>query len=223
MREIMLDSIKAVVFDVDGTLVDSMWIWKQVDIEFLGKRGIALPYDLQKGIEGLSYTETAIYFKNKFKLTESIEDIKEEWRVLAEDYYRNKVIMKNGAKELIQLVYNRGIKLGIATSNSKELVDYMLERHSLKDYFHVVRTSCEVPRGKPYPDVYLKVAEDLDLDVSQCLAFEDTVAGATAAKTAGMRVIVIEDDYSLDSKDKLLQICERYIKDYYDVIRLIKK
>ncbi|MFZ5353048.1 MAG: HAD family hydrolase [Bacillota bacterium] len=219
----MLDNTKAVIFDVDGTLVDSMWIWRQVDIEFLGKRGIELPENLQAGIEGLSYTETAIYFKERFDLPDSIEDIKDEWRVMAEDFYRNRVRMKKGASELIRLLHNRGLKLGIATSNSKELVEYMLDRHHIREFFHSVRTSCEVPKGKPHPDVYLKVAEDLDVSPSECLVFEDTLAGATAGISAGMRVIAVEDEYSLYSRDKLIEITEMYIKDYYDIIDLIKK
>ncbi len=217
----MFDNIKAFIFDVDGTLVDSMWIWKQVDIEFLGRRCIELPQDLQKGIEGLSYTETAMFFKDKFNLPDSIEDIKEEWRVLGEGYYRNKVNMKTGAKEFLKKAYDKGIKIGIATSNSSELVSYMMERHGIRDYFQAIRTSCEVPRGKPYPDVYLKVAEDLGVKPSECFAFEDTVAGSTAAKSAGMRVIVIEDEFSICSKQELLEICEKYIKDYNDVIRFV--
>ena len=74
----MLQDIKAVIFDVDGTLVDSMWIWKQVDIEFLARRNIELPVDLQKDIEGMSYTATAEYFRERFQLPETVEEIKEE-------------------------------------------------------------------------------------------------------------------------------------------------
>ena len=95
----MYKDINAVIFDVDGTLIDSMWIWKQVDIEFLGKRGIALPERLQMEIEGMSYSETAVYFKERFNLLECLEEIKEEWRLMAEDYYKCHIQLKSGAKE----------------------------------------------------------------------------------------------------------------------------
>ncbi len=75
---LMLKDIKAVLFDLDGTLVDSMWLWKDIDIEYLGRYGIAFPENLQAEIEGMSFSETAVYFKNRFQLSVSLEEIKEE-------------------------------------------------------------------------------------------------------------------------------------------------
>lgn len=217
----MLQDIKAVIFDVDGTLVDSMWIWKQVDIDFLARRNIELPVDLQKDIEGLSYTATAQYFKERFNLPESIEEIKEEWRQMADDFYNSQIPLKDGVKELLNLIKDKGLKLGIATSNSRELVETMLKRHQLEKYFDGIRTSCEVARSKPFPDVYLKVAEDLAVDPKDCLVFEDTVAGTTAAKSAGMRPIAIYDETSSESKEHLEQLAELYIKDFYEFLSII--
>jgi HAD superfamily hydrolase (TIGR01509 family) len=217
----MLQEIKAVIFDVDGTLIDSMWIWKQVDIDFLEKRGIALPENLQKDIEGMSYTATAEYFKERFRLPDSIQEIKEEWRLMADDFYHNKIPLKAGVGELLDLFRQRGLRLGIATSNSRELVDAMLKNHQLAHCFDSIRTSCEVPRSKPFPDVYLKTAEDLAVDPKNCLVFEDTVAGATAAKAAGMRVIAVYDEASRESAAHLQQLCELYIKDFFEFIPII--
>ena len=218
----MYDDIKAVIFDVDGTLIDSMWIWRQVDIDFLGKRGIPLPDKLQADVEGMSYTETAIYFKARFDLPESLEEIKEEWRVMAEDHYRKHIQLKSGAKELLKLLYDKGLKIGIATSNSRELVDYMLENHGISQYFSNIRTSCEVDKGKPHPDVYLKVAEDMGIEPRYCLVFEDTVSGVMAAKSAGMRVFAMADEVSAESKDKLIEMTEGYIHSFDEVMKYFK-
>jgi len=219
----MYNDIKAVIFDIDGTLIDSMWIWKQVDIEFLGKRGIPLPEKLQSEIEGMSYSETAIYFKARFNLPESLEEIKEEWRFMAEDYYKCHIKLKSGAKELLKLLYDKGFKIGIATSNSRELVEYMLVNHGIRQYFSNMRTSCEVDKGKPHPDVYLKVAEDMGIEPCYCLAFEDTVAGVMAAKSAGMKVFVMSDEVSLESKDKLVEMAEGYIHSFNEVMGYFEK
>ena len=214
----MYKDIKAVIFDVDGTLIDSMWIWKQVDVEFLGKRGIPLPERLQMEIEGMSYSETAVYFKERFNLPESLEEIKEEWRLMAEDYYKCHIQLKSGAKEFLKLLYDKGLTLGIATSNSRELVDCMLANHGIRKYFSNIRTSCEVEKGKPYPDVYLKVAEDMGIDPCRCLVFEDTLSGVMAAKSAGMRVFAMADEISLESKDKLIELAEGYIHSFNEVM-----
>lgn len=217
----MLQNIKAVIFDVDGTLVDSMWIWRQVDIEFLSRRGIELPENLQKDIEGLSYTGTAEYFKERFALPESVEEIKEEWREMADDFYNNKIALKEGVRDVLRLFRDKGMKIGIATSNSRELVNTMLLRHEINEYFDGIRTSCEVPRSKPFPDVYLQAAKDLDVEPEACLVFEDTVAGATAAKTAGMRVIVIYDELSAESHGELKRLSDLYIMNFKEFLSSI--
>jgi HAD superfamily hydrolase (TIGR01509 family) len=221
MEITMLDNIKAIIFDVDGTLVDSMWIWKQVDIDFLKRRKTELPIDLQKDIEGLSYTSTAEYFKERFKLPETVEEIKEEWRVMADDFYNNIIPLKAGVKELLQIIREHNLKIGIATSNSRELVETMIKKHEIGKYFDSIRTSCEVPRSKPFPDVYLQAAKDLDVMPENCLVFEDTVAGATAAKAAGMKVVVIYDELSAESRSHLEQLSELYIMDFHEFISKI--
>jgi HAD superfamily hydrolase (TIGR01509 family) len=221
MEKNMLQDIKAVIFDVDGTLVDSMWIWKQVDIDFLERRKTELPVDLQKDIEGLSYTATAEYFKDRFNLPETVEEIKEEWREMADDLYENKIPLKSGVKELLQIIRNNNLKIGIATSNSRGLVETMIKKHEIGKYFDGIRTSCEVPRSKPFPDVYLQAAKDLGVDPKECLVFEDTIAGATAATAAGMRVIAVYDEISAESRAHLEQLAELYIMDFHEFISKI--
>lgn len=213
----MLNDIKAVIFDLDGTLIDSMWIWKEIDIEYLGKRGIAVPDNLQKDIEGMSFTETAIYFKKTFNLSETIDEIKAEWNEMAYDFYKNKIMLKDGVKEFIKYLRSKDIKLGIGTSNSKELATEALKRHNIFNYFDAIRTSCEVKKGKPFPDVFLKVAEDLKVKPEECLVFEDTYAGVLAAKRAGMKVIAIYDELSLPNKEYICQLADRYVENYIGI------
>ncbi|MFR0800682.1 MAG: HAD family hydrolase [Suilimivivens sp.] len=92
----MLEHIKAVLFDLDGTLVDSMWVWNDIDVEYLGRFGLSLPETLQKEIEGMSFTETAVYIKQKFSIPDPIEKMKEDWNVMAFDKYVNEVPLKKG-------------------------------------------------------------------------------------------------------------------------------
>lgn len=114
----MLDEIQAVIFDLDGTLVDSMWMWKDIDIEYLGQFGISVPETLQQEIEGMSFTETAVYFKETFQIPKSTEEIKEDWYEMAYEKYAHQVPLKEGAMGFLKFLRKRGIRTGIATSLS---------------------------------------------------------------------------------------------------------
>ena len=118
----MLENIKAVLFDLDGTLVDSMWVWKDIDIEYLGKFGHALPDGLQNEIEGMSFSETAVYIKNKFQIPDPVEKMKADWNRMAWDKYTYEVPLKDGALEFLDHCHKNDIRLGIATSNSLSLI-----------------------------------------------------------------------------------------------------
>ncbi|MDK2800184.1 MAG: hypothetical protein PWP27_2254 [Clostridiales bacterium] len=213
----MFTNIKGVIFDLDGTLIDSMWIWKEIDIQYLSERGIQLPEDLQRAVEGMSFTETAVYFKNRFNLEGTIEEIKQEWITMANYYYKDKVLLKEGVKEFIAFLKNKNITMGIGTSNFKELTVEILKKHNILQYFDAIVTSCEVKKGKPYPDVFLKAAEMLEVKPEECLVFEDTYAGVLAAKRAGMRVFAIADESSFPYKEEISRLADKYIESFKEI------
>lgn len=188
--------IEAVIFDLDGSMVDSMWLWKAIDIEYLGKFGITLPDNLQMCIEGMSFSETAAYFKERFNLPDDLDTIKEEWNRMAWDKYAYEVPVKEGVTELLEYCMEHGIKAGIATSNSRELVENVVKVHGLNQYFGCIMTGCDVAKGKPAPDIYLAVAKELNVAPKNCLVFEDIIPGIQAGKAAGMRVCAVYDKYS---------------------------
>lgn len=211
------DDVEAVIFDLDGTLVDSMWMWKDIDIEYLEKYKIPFPDDLQEEIEGMSFTETAVYFKERFKLPMAVDEIKAEWNEMAFYKYTNEVPLKEYVDEFLSFLAGNNIKLGIATSNSRELAEIVVEQLDIKKYFHSIRTSCEVKQGKPSPDVYLLVADDLGVCPSKCLVFEDVIHGIMAGKSAGMKVCAIYDEFTKDVTDRKKEIADYYIDTYKDI------
>ena len=107
----MLQDKKAIIFDLDGSLVDSMWIWKEIDIEYLKRFHIELPENLQSEIEGMSFSETASYFKQRFQLQDSVEQIKNDWNEMAWHKYSHEVQLKKGAKELLDFAKENQILL----------------------------------------------------------------------------------------------------------------
>lgn len=214
----MLNRIKAILFDLDGTLVDSMWIWKQIDIDYLGSRGITLPETLQSEIEGMSFTETAHYFKKRFSLPDSIDSIKEAWNRLAMEKYEKEVPLKPGVSELLAWCKKNDIRLGIATSNSHELVEAVLRAHAILPFFSCIVTGCDVGKGKPAPDIYLEAARRLQTAPEDCLVFEDILPGIQAGKAAGMRVCAVEDEYSFDQRAEKAAAADAYIVNYFAIL-----
>lgn len=215
----MLTGKKAVIFDMDGSLVDSMWIWTEVDDIFMEKYHLTMPENFHKEIEGMSFTETAQYFLDTFPtLTCTIEDVKREWQEMTMELYCTRVPLKPGAEEFLQRMKASGVRLGIATSNARELAEAVLEALHIREFFDTVRTSCEVAKGKPAPDVYLKAAEDLQVEPKDCLVFEDIPSGILAGKRAGMTVCAVDDAFSAPYEAEKRSLADYYIYDYAEVI-----
>ncbi len=189
----MLEGKRAVLFDLDGTLVDSMWMWKAIDIEFLDRFGHTCPDDLQRMIEGMSFSEGAAYFKERFGLPITVEEIREIWIGMSIEKYRTSVPFKPGAEAFLKELRARGIRIGIATSNERGIVDTVLRALKAERYFDAITTGCEVAAGKPSPDIYLEAAKRVGADPSECMVFEDVPAGILAGKRAGMEVCAVED------------------------------
>ncbi len=219
-RNKMLQGKEAVIFDLDGSLVDSMWMWHEIDVEYLGRFGIELPENLQSEIEGMSFSETAVYFKEHFAIPDSVEKMKDDWNKMAWDKYTYEVPLKPGVAEFLLNCKNHNMKLGIATSNSRELVDNIATVHNLNNYFDCIMTGCEVAHGKPSPDIYLAVADKLDVKPENCLVFEDIIPGIMAGKNAGMEVCAVEDAYSVHDREAKQKLADYYIEDFYNLFLL---
>lgn len=214
----MLNNIDAIIFDIDGTLIDSMWVWTDIDDKFLEKYNLVEPEGFHEGMEGKSYSETAQYFLDLFPtLPHTREEIEAEWHQMAFEIYTTKIQLKKGAYAFIKSMYDAGIKLGIATSNARDLAEGVLINNKVFDYFHSIWTSDEAKAGKPAPDVYLKVAESLGVIPERCLVFEDVPKGIMAGKHAGMKVCAVEDVFSKPQEVLKRELADYYIQDYDDI------
>ena len=216
--KLSLNGIEAVIFDLDGSLVDSMWLWHAIDVEYLGRFGMEPPKDLQSRIGGRSFSETAVYFKETFHIPDDLEQIKADWNQMAWDKYSHEVPLKAGADLFIKHCVQKQIKLGIATSNSRKLVENVIAVHHLDTHFDCIMTGCDVEKGKPAPDIYLAVARELSVLPEHCLVFEDIIPGILAGKSAGMKVCAVYDDASTQQDQEKRELADYYIYDFRELV-----
>lgn len=216
----MLEEIKGVIFDMDGTLIDSMWVWEEVDVDYVKRYQLVEPEGFYEAIEGMSFTDVAKYYKKTFpQIRDSVEQIKADWMEMGYRLYRDEVELKSGVKEFLEELKKRGIKIGIATSNDCDMTEMVLEARGILQEFDAICTSDEVKIGKPSPDVYLKAAEDLGVDPKDCLIFEDVPAGLMAGKSAGMKTCAVADKFSEDQIEKKRALADYFIQDYFEVLK----
>ena len=214
----MLEGIKGIIFDLDGTMVDSMWMSRGIDNEFMAAHGLPMTDELELAIEGMSFRGTAEYFARTFPLTESVEELMDIWVQMAIDKYEHEVPVKPGLMHFLQEMKARGIRMGIATSNARILLDAVADAHGFYDYMDGILTANEVKRGKPAPDVYLAVADKIGIAPADCLVFEDIPQGIRAGLAAGMRVCAVSDEYSRAQEAEKRALAHYYIDSYEQVL-----
>lgn len=209
--------MKAYIFDLDGTLLDSMGIWEQIDVDFLAERGLDVPPDYIDAISSLTFPEAARYTIKRFNLSGSVEDLLSEWNSMAIHAYGNTVLMKPYAKEYLYSIKQKGAKLGIATSLPAELYEPALHNHGIIELFDCICSTDEVPNGKTSPDVFLLAAKKLGISPEECIVFEDIPEAIKSAKLAGMTVYGVYDEASKEHWRLIKEIADGIIYDFAEL------
>lgn len=215
----MLKEAKGIILDLDGTILDSSWVWDKVDIKFLGDRGFDVPADYVESISPMGAQKAAIYTIERFGLhNEKPKDLVREWFAMAKKEYRDKVVCKPYAKSFIKKMHEKGLKLAVATSSDRELFMPTLERENILQYFHSIVTVDEVERGKGFPDIYVEAARRITVPAKQCVVFEDIITAIKGAKSGGFKVVAVEDEKSLCNAEKIKEISDLYISSYKQLL-----
>lgn len=213
-----IKNFKGAIFDLDGTLFDSMGIWKEVDIAFFRNHGMRMPSDYQDKIKDMHFRTMAIYTKERFKMRSSIESIMDEWCELCYDKYANEVPLKAGVMEFLDLLKENGIKIAFATANTTELSEVCLKNNGIFDYFDTGAYLHETLTDKSDPDVYLLASERLGLAPSECIVFEDLLAGINGAVKGGFTVCGVFDKHSQKDTRYIKQIADYYINSFEELL-----
>ena len=210
-------NIKAHIFDLDGTLIDSMNLWHRIDKDCLAKRGISLPHNYQEYVDNttpLNPLETAAYAIEFFGLSDTPEEIAKEWNEQAADAYANTIPLKSHAKKYLQSLRAKGTKMAIASSAPKILCMPALRNHGIEDLFDAVALSEEVGYGKIRPDVFLLATKRLGVNPTDCILYEDNLTAIKTAKSIGMTICAVYDEFSQKNWEEIKQISDYIIYDF---------
>lgn len=216
------NSSKAAIFDLDGTLLDSMGVWDQVDIDFLGRRGIEVPADYMTKVASMQFRQIAEYTIARFGLPDTPEQLMDEWDDMARVAYSTVVEAKPHAVAYLTWLRESGAKLAVATSLPPTLREPAMKHVGIFDFFDVtVSVDDAGDVGKDSPDVYLLAASRLGVEPADCTVFEDLLIGIRSAKSAGMKVWAMHDDSSDADWPAICDAADGVLFDFADAPRVL--
>ena len=207
----------AVIFDFDGTLADSMGVWTAIDKIYFSKYNLPLTRENADTITVLGFEGGAKFVREVLGLDMPADQIIQEWNDMAYDYYAHQVRFKAGALDRLHWLKDRGVRLGVATSNREDLVQPCLANNNATGIFEHFTYSNDLGLAKSDPQVFLDAAAGLDAAVEDCVVFEDTVVPARAAKEAGFLVVGVRDDNAHQDTPGLRELCDIFIDGFADV------
>ena len=203
------------IFDMDGTLIDSMIFWKNLAWEYLSSKGITdIPEDLLERIKPMTMSESAALFRRMFGLS---GDVEEEMNTMMDGHYRKDIALKPGVGAYLQRLHGRGVHMCVASATVEHLMEACLTRLGVGDYFEFL-LSCEtVGAGKQSPLVYLEAAKRLGAEPSEIVVYEDALYGLQTAKKAGFYAVGVFDEGS-DHWQDIRLLADEIIEHWEDAL-----
>jgi beta-phosphoglucomutase-like phosphatase (HAD superfamily) len=185
---------RGAIFDLDGTLVDSMHLWDHLCRDWLSAKGKKPEADLEKILAPMTVNQGAEYVIRRYGITLSPAEIISQWEGMVLEQYRTTVPLKKDTAALIRELYGAGLRLAVVTSCFPAACEAVLSRHGLRSFFSAVLYTDEVSKDKSHPDIWLAAAERLGLESAECVVFEDSYHAMKGARDAGMGFVAVYDD-----------------------------
>lgn len=211
-------AFSAALFDLDGTLLDSMDVWTRVDEAFFEKRGIPLTQDYARSISGMSFEETARYTIERYNLAQSVSEVTAEWDEMCYSEYAYRVKLKPRAREYLALLKARGLKLAVVTALPDRLYAPALKRNGVYSVFDAFFSTRDARGDKRTGEAYLRAAEMLNAPANECAVFEDIYEGIAGAKRVGMRSVCVRDESAAHDEARIRALCDFYANSYAELI-----
>lgn len=206
--------IRGAVFDVDGTLLDSMPIWRDAGARYLESLEITPGPGLADALFPMSFEEGAAYLKRQYGLGQTIEDIQAGISSVIGGFYRNEVVLKSGAADFLKRLRQEGVPMVLATTGDPPLIAAALERLDVAGYFSRTFTCAELNTSKRRPDVYLAAAAYLGCRSEEAVVFEDVLHAVRAAAGAGFVTVAVEDTESAADRIEIRSCAHWYMEDF---------
>ena len=213
----MTTNIKGAIFDIDGTLLDSMHVWENVAGEYLISKGLTPKPDLNEELLLRGGHEIPRYFQDEYGLHESIDEIRLGIYDLLKGFYLNEAAPKAGALRTLSVFHSRGVKLCAATATDRWLIEPALRRCGLLDFFERIFICSEERTSKSSPDIYIRAAAFLRTAIEDTLVFEDALYAMKSAKSAGFPVAAVYDKSADDKQNEIKELCDYYYKSLADL------
>ena len=209
--------LKGAIFDFDGTLVDSMFIWDTIGEDYLRSLGKEPHEDLKETFMTLSLEEAAEYYRTHYGVTLSVKEIVNGVNTMVEGIYRTRVALKQGVADFLAQLKENGTRMCIATVTDRYLVEKTLDRLSILQYFSEIFTCAEVEYGKDKPIIYRKALEHLGTMKNETYVFEDSLFALKTAKADGFTTVGVYDRHE-NRQDSLKNLADYYIVDFADPV-----
>ena len=207
--------LKGVIFDLDGTLLDSMFIWDTIGEDYLRSLGKKPKENLKETFESFSLEHAAQYYIDNYGVTLSVDEIVNDVNSMVESYYKDSVVLKAGVEVLLKNLKNSDVKMCIATVTDKHLVNAALKRLGVQEYFSEIFTCASVGHSKEEPDIYREALKHLGTEKNETAVFEDALYALKTAKADGFITVGVFDVHE-EKQEELKTIADYYIANYSD-------
>lgn len=218
MMELCGREINAIIFDLDGTLIDSTSVWENVDKAFFESRGMKIPENYVDEIAHIGLKEAAMFTKKKYHIQDSVESILQEWRNSSMKQYLEDVQLKPHVYDFLVKLKKNNVKLAIATANDRQLYEPCLKRLAIYDFFDFIADVDTVNAGKNSVKLYHYVAKNLNEKPENIAIFEDISTGLKTAFENGYTCIAVYDEHSKKEDDLKKKYSHRFIYDFNELL-----